>query len=441
MTEVITGLEVRDVRFPTSRTLTGSDAMNPDPDYSAAYVVIHTSGGQEGHSLVFTLGEGTEIQVAAVRALEPLVRGLPIEDVLADLGAFGRRLTGHSPLRWLGPEKGVVHMAIGGVINAVWDLYGMRVGKPVWKLLADLAPAELVALIDFRYIADALTADDALVILSRAAAGREQREEQLRREGYPAYTTTPGWLGYDDGSLAELARAAVADGFGQIKLKVGGDLADDRRRLAIARAAVGPEVRIAIDANQVWGVGEAIAWVQGLAEFDPFWIEEPTAPDDVLGHAKIRQAVAPVKVATGEHTHNQQMFKQLLQAGGVDVINLDACRVAGINENVAILVLAAKYGVPVCPHAGGLGLCEMVQHLAMFDFVAVSGTLDGRAIEYVDHLHEHFVEPVRVIGGRYLAPDTPGLGAQLTDASLAEYEYAGDGVASPWASRGPQGRG
>jgi L-fuconate dehydratase len=441
MTEVITGLEVRDVRFPTSRMLTGSDAMNPDPDYSAAYVVIRTSGGQEGHSLVFTIGEGTDIQVAAVRALEPLVRGLPVEDVLADLGSFGRRLTGHSPLRWLGPEKGVVHMAIGGVINAVWDLYGKRVGKPVWKLLADLAPAELVSLIDFRYLADAMTPDQALEILSRAAPGRQAREDQLRAEGYPAYTTTPGWLGYDDGSLAELARAAVADGFRQIKLKVGGDLADDRRRLAIARAAVGPDVRIAIDANQVWGVDEAIAWVQRLAEFDPFWIEEPTAPDDVLGHAKIRQAIAPVKVATGEHTHNQQMFKQLLQARGVDVINLDACRVAGVNENVAILLLAAKYGVPVCPHAGGLGLCEMVQHLAMFDFVAVSGSLDGRVIEYVDHLHEHFVDPVRVIGGRYLAPDTPGLGAQMTDASLAEYEYAGDGVASRSAPRGPQGRG
>ncbi|MGH2869332.1 MAG: enolase C-terminal domain-like protein [Solirubrobacteraceae bacterium] len=440
MTEAIIGLDVRDVRFPTSTLLTGSDAMNPEPDYSAAYVVVRTSDEQEGHSLVFTIGQGTDLQVAAVKAFEPLVRGLPVDDVLADLGSFSRRLTGCSPLRWLGPDKGVIHMAIGGVINAVWDLYGKRVGKPVWKLLADLDPGDLVALIDFRYLADALTPEEALDILTGAAAGRGRREAELRAQGYPAYTTTPGWLGYEDETLAELARGAVADGFGQIKLKVGADLDDDRRRLRIARSAVGPDVRIAIDANQVWGVGEAIAWVQRLSEFDPYWIEEPTAPDDVLGHARIRAAIAPVKVATGEHTHNQQMFKQLLQSGGVDVINLDACRVAGVNENVAILLLAAKYGVPVCPHAGGLGLCEMVQHLAMFDFVAVSGSRDGRVIEYVDHLHEHFVAPVRVADGRYLAPDAPGLGAQMTEASLAEYEYAGGAA---WAAAGhtSEGRG
>jgi len=425
MADVITGLDVRDVRFATSRTLAGSDAMNPAPDYSAAYVVVRTSGGPDGHGLVFTIGEGTEIQVAAVRALEPLVTGLAVDEVLADLGTFARHLTGYSPLRWLGPDKGVVHMAIGGVVNAVWDLYGKRAGKPVWKLLADLDPARLVSLVDFRYIEDALTPDEALQILTRAVPGREQREARLRAEGYPAYTTAPGWLGYDDAALRELVRTAVDAGFTQIKLKVGGELADDVRRLSIARAEVGPDIRIAIDANQVWGVRQAIAWVQSLAKFDPYWIEEPTAPDDVLGHAAIRAAIAPIKVATGEHGHNAQMFKQLLQAGGVDVINLDACRVAGVNENLAILLLAAKHGIAVCPHAGGLGLCEIVQHLAMFDFVAVSGSLDGRVLEYVDHLHEHFVDPVVLRAGRYLAPDSPGFGARMTQASLAAHEHPG----------------
>ncbi|MBV8990394.1 MAG: hypothetical protein JO372_17725 [Solirubrobacterales bacterium] len=428
MADLITGLEVRDVRFPTSRVLAGSDAMNPVPDYSAAYVILSTSDGLQGHALVFTIGEGTDLQVAAIRALEPLVAGLEVDEVLADLGGFARGLVGHSPFRWLGPEKGIVHMAIGGVVNAVWDLYGKRANKPVWKLLADLEPEQIVDLVDFRYLEDALTPDEALEILGRALPGRGQREAQLLAEGYPAYTTSAGWLGYDDQSLARLSREALEQGFDQIKLKVGGDLGDDARRLRIAREVVGPQVKIAIDANQVWGVSKAIEWIGELAKFDPFWIEEPTSPDDVLGHARIRAAIAPIKVATGEHTHSRVMFKQLLQARGVDVINLDACRVAGINENVAILLLAAKFGVPVCPHAGGVGLCEMVQHLAMFDFVAVSGSLDGRVIEYVDHLHEHFVDPVVVEDGRYQAPLSPGLGAQMTDATLAEYEFPG-GVA------------
>ncbi len=420
---MITGLDVRDVRFPTSQVLAGSDAMNPLPDYSAAYVIVRTSEGLEGHGLVFTIGEGTELEVAALQALEPLVAGMGVDEVLADLGGFARGLTGHSPFRWLGPEKGIVHMAIGGVVNAVWDLYGKRERKPVWKLLADLEPEQIVDLVDFRYLEDALTPDEALAILTAAVPGRAQREQQLLDEGYPAYTTSPGWLGYDDAALAELSRAAVADGFRQIKLKVGGDLRDDARRLQIARDAVGPEVKIAIDANQVWGVAKAIEWVGELAQFDPFWIEEPTSPDDVLGHARIRAGIAPVLVATGEHTHSRVMFKQLLQAEGVDIINLDACRVAGVNENVAILLLAAKFGIPVCPHAGGVGLCELVQHLALFDFVAVSGSREGRVIEYVDHLHEHFVDPVVVEDGRYLAPRAPGFGAQMTDATLAEYEF------------------
>jgi L-fuconate dehydratase len=421
--EFITELVVRDVRFPTSRLLDGSDAMNPQPDYSAAYVVLRTSAGDEGHSLVFTIGRGTEVQVEAVRAFAPLVVGHAVEDALGDPGAFSRRLGADSPMRWLGPEKGVAHMAHGVIVNALWDLRARRAGQPLWQHLAQLNPEELVALVDFRYIRDALTPDEALDILRRAQPGRSDRASRLMTAGYPAYSTTPGWLGYDDSKLVQLARAAVQEGFTQIKLKVGGDLESDRRRLALARDAVGEDVRIAIDANQVWGVEEAIAWVGALREFDPYWIEEPTAPDDVLGHAAIRRAVAPVKVATGEHGHSQVLFKQFLQAGAVDVVQIDASRVAGVNENIAILLLAAKFGVPVCPHAGGVGLCEMVQHLAMFDYVAVSGTQDGRYVEWVDHLHEHFVLPARVERGRYRTPTGPGGGAQLLADSLRDYAY------------------
>jgi L-fuconate dehydratase len=421
--ERIVELEVRDVRFPTSRMLDGSDAMNPMPDYSAAYVVVRTSAGDEGHSLVFTIGRGTDVQVAAVKAFAPSVIGLAVEPALADPGAFSRLLGDDSPMRWLGPEKGVVHMAHGAIVNALWDLRARREGKPLWRLLAELSPEEILALVDFRYIRDALTPDEALELLRAAAPGRAERTARLLEQGYPAYTTTPGWLGYDDEKLVRLAREAVQEGFKQIKLKVGADLEDDRRRLRLAREAVGPDVRVAIDANQVWGVDKAIAWVDALSEFEPYWIEEPTAPDDVLGHAAIRRAVAPVKVATGEHGHNAILFKQLLQAGAVDVVQIDACRVAGVNENVAILLLAAKYGVPVCPHAGGVGLCEMVQHLAMFDFVAVSGTWEDRVIEYVDHLHGHFVDPVVFRDGRYLAPTGAGTGARMHVRSILRHQY------------------
>src|SRR3954454_16486934 len=432
--ESIAELLVRDVRFPTSRQLDGSDAMNPQPDYSAAYVVLRTSAGDEGHSLVFTIGRGTEVQVEAVRAFAPLVVGLAAEEALADPGAFSRRLGADSPMRWLGPEKGVAHMAHGAIVNALWDLRARRAGQPLWLQLAELSPEELVALVDFRYIRDALTEEEALRILRRAEPGREERIAQLRSAGYPAYTTTPGWLGYDDEKLVRLSRAAVAEGFTQIKLKVGGDLQTDRRRLALAREAVGPDVRIAIDANQVWGVEEAIAWVDALHDFDPYWIEEPTAPDDVLGHAAIKRAVAPVKVATGEHGHSQVLFKQLLQADAVDVVQIDASRVAGVNENIAILLLAAKFGKPVCPHAGGVGLCELVQHLAMFDYVAVSGTQEDRVIEYVDHLHEYFVDPVVVAGGRYRAPTAPGFSAALKAEAISAHRFP-EGAA--WASLQP----
>jgi L-fuconate dehydratase len=418
-------LDARDIRFPTSRELDGSDAMNPDPDYSAAYVVLRTDAddGLEGHGFVFTSGRGNDVQTSAIAALAPWVVGRDVEDALDHLGDVGRELTGDPHLRWLGPEKGVMHMAVGAVLNALWDLRAKRAGQPLWKVLADLSPEQIVDLVDFRYLSDALTPDDALAILRAAEAGRSTREAQLRAEGYPAYTTTPGWLGYDDAKLDRLSREAVADGFPMIKVKVGGDLDDDVRRMGIARAAVGPDVEIAIDANQRWDVSVAVEWVNRLAEFRPYWIEEPTSPDDILGHAAIRAGVAPVKVATGEHIQNRIVVKQLLQAGAIDVFQLDATRVGGVNENVAILLLAAKFGVPVCPHAGGVGLCELVQHLAMFDFVAVSGAQQGRMIEYVDHLHEHFLDPVRLRAGRYLAPTVPGFSAQIADASLAEYAY------------------
>ncbi|MET8995559.1 enolase C-terminal domain-like protein [Amycolatopsis sp. NPDC004169] len=423
MAEVISAIDAVDVRFPTSLSLDGSDAMNPEPDYSAAYVTIRTSDGEEGYGLAFTVGRGNDVEVAAVRALVPLVAGMPVDEALADLGAFSRRLTGDSQLRWLGPDKGAIHMAAAAIVNAAWDLRARREGKPVWRLLAEMPPEELVDLVDFRYLQDALTPAEALDILRRAEPGRAARQAELLETGFPAYTTTPGWLGYSPEKLAALSAEAVADGFTQIKLKVGADLDEDIRRLRLAREVVGPDVRIAIDANQAWGVGQAIEWLRPLAEFDPYWIEEPTSPDDVLGHAAIRRAVAPIKVATGEHTHNAVMFKQLLQAQAIDVLQLDASRVAGVTENIAVLLLAAKFGVPVCPHAGGVGLCEMVQHLAMFDFVAVSGTQTDRVIEYVDHLHEHFVDPVRIERGRYLAPREPGLGARLHAESVARYRF------------------
>jgi L-fuconate dehydratase len=343
--------------------------------------------------------------------------------VCGDLGGFARSLVHDPQLRWLGPEKGAIHMATGAVVNAAWDLAAKRAGKPVWRFLSDMSPEELVAQVDFRWLSDALTPDDALDILRRARAGRDERIALLLERGYPAYTTSPGWLGYSDEKLTRLAREAVADGFGQIKLKVGADIEDDVRRMRTAREAVGDDVRIAVDANQRWDVQPAIDWMRRLAPYHPYWIEEPTSPDDILGHAAVRRGVQPVKVATGEHVANRVVFKQLLQAGSVDIVQIDAARVGGINENIAILLLAAKFGVPVCPHAGGVGLCEMVQHLSMFDFVAVSATMEDRVIEYVDHLHEHFLDPVRIADGRYVAPVAPGLGAQMHPASLKEYAY------------------
>ncbi|MFD1933355.1 MULTISPECIES: L-fuconate dehydratase [Nonomuraea] len=430
----ITALDVLDVRFPTSEHLDGSDAMNPEPDYSAAYVILRTDAtdGLEGHALAFTTGRGNNVQAAAIAALASHVVGLSVEEICADLGAFSRSLVHDPQLRWLGPEKGVIHMATGAVVNAAWDLAAKRAGKPVWRFLSEMSPEELVGQVDFRWLSDALTSQEALDILRRAEPGRQKRIARLLERGYPAYTTTPGWLGYSDEKLARLSREAVADGFALIKLKVGASLDDDIRRMRTAREAVGDGVRIAVDANQRWDVAEAIQWMRELAPYRPYWIEEPTSPDDILGHAAVREALSPIKVATGEHVANRVVFKQLLQAGAVDIVQIDAARVGGVNENIAILLLAAKFGVPVCPHAGGVGLCEMVQHLSMFDYVAVSGTVEDRVIEYVDHLHEHFVDPVRIGEGHYLAPALPGLGAEMHQASLKEYAYPDGPV---WSAR------
>jgi L-fuconate dehydratase len=418
-------VDTYDIRFPTSRHLDGSDAMNPDPDYSAAYLVLRTDSpdGQEGHGFAFTIGRGNEVQSAAIAALRPYLLGRLVKDVLDDLGGMWRELVHDSQLRWLGPEKGVMHMAISAVVNALWDLKAKRAGLPLWQLLASMPPEDLVALVDFRYLTDALTPDEALAILRSRAEGREERVAHLLAEGYPGYTTSPGWLGYDDDKLRRLCREAVADGFRQIKLKVGGNLDDDIRRMRIARETCGPDFRIAVDANQRWDVDPAVDWIRALAPFDPWWVEEPTSPDDVLGHAAIARRIAPVRVATGEHVQNRVVFKQLLQLDAVSFVQLDAARVAGVNENIAIMLLAAKFGVPVCPHAGGVGLCELVQHLAMFDYVAVSGSMQDRVIEYVDHLHEHFTDPVRIRNGNYLAPTAPGFSSTMRRASLVNYSF------------------
>jgi L-fuconate dehydratase len=415
-----------DVRFPTSKFLDGSDAMNPDPDYSAAYLRVRTDADDslEGHGFVFTIGRGNDAQVAAIRTVVGAhLLGRPVEPLLADMGGTWRELVHDSQLRWLGPEKGAMHMAIGAVVNALWDLKAKRAGLPLWQLLAGMGRDEIVDLVDFRYLTDALTPNQARDLLAAAEPGRNDRIERLLAEGYSAYTTSPGWLGYDDAKLDRLCREAVADGFQQVKLKVGANLAEDRRRLAIARTACGPEVAIAVDANQRWDVDEAVAWVRGLDDSDLAWVEEPTSPDDVLGHAAIARGIAPIPVATGEHLANRVLTKQFLQAGACSVLQIDATRVAGVNENLANLLLAARFGVRVCPHAGGVGLCEAVQHLAMFDYVALSGTQEGRMIEYVDHLHEHFADPVRVTGGRYAAPRRPGASTEMLATSLAEYEF------------------
>jgi L-fuconate dehydratase len=420
----ILDLEVLDLRFPTSRTLAGSDAVHVDPDYSAAYVVLTTDAALQGHGLAFTIGRGNEVVVSAIDAFRHMVVGQTLADITTDFAGFWRRLACESQLRWLGPEKGVIHLAQAAVVNAIWDLYAKSERKPVWKLLADMTPRELVSCIDFRYIVDALTPDEALGILERQQDAKADREAQLLRVGYPAYTTSVGWIGYPDGEIRARCRAALVAGWTHFKVKVGGRPDDDRRRVALVRGEIGGRT-LMLDANQQWNVPEAIDRVAELAPSRPWWIEEPTSPDDVLGHATIAHAVRPlgVGVATGEHCANRVVFKQLLQAQAIDFCQIDSCRLGGVNENLAVILMAAKFGVPVCPHAGGVGLCEHVQHLSMFDYVAVTGTMEGRVIEYVDHLHEHFEEPVVVAGGRYRAPMKPGYSVAIRAASRIAHRY------------------
>ena len=432
----IDSLEVLDLRFPTSRAKDGSDAMNPDPDYSLAYVILTVDdpSGPEGHGFTFTIGRGTEVVTRAVEALRPLIVGVSLDDIWSDMAGFWRRVTGDSQLRWIGPEKGAIHLAGAAIINAVWDLLAKRAEKPLWKFLVDLSPEELIACVEFRHIEDVLTPEMAIELLREVESGKAERERAMREQGFPAYTTTAGWLGYSEEKLRRLCKEGIDQGFDHFKLKVGQNLAEDRRRAAIMRDEIGPDRTMMVDANQVWEVDEAIDWMRELAEFEPLWIEEPVHPDDVLGHAAVSRGVAPIGVATGEHAQNRIIFKQMLSSGAMQFCQLDACRLAGVNEVIAVMLLAKQFDVPVCPHAGGVGLCEYVQHLSIFDHIAIAGSLEGRLVEFVDHLHEHFVDPVRVQGARYQVPELPGYSAEILPASRDAYRFP-DG--EEWADSPP----
>ena len=425
MAHTINAVTIRDIRTPTSRTLAGSDAMHTDPDYSATYVVISTDDRDklEGHGLTFTIGRGNEVCVAAAVALAPLVEGLTIESIAADMRGFWRRLTGESQLRWIGPEKGAIHLATAAIVNAVWDLWAKFNRKPIWKLVADMTPEEIVACVDFRYITDALTPGEALAILRRNAPTRARREAEMLANGFPAYITSAGWMGYSDDRVRALCREALAAGWNRFKIKVGRNSEENVHRCGVMREVIGRDAVLMLDANQTWDVGEAIEYMQPLKQFNPLWIEEPTSPDDILGHATIRRGVAPVGVATGGHCQNRVMFKQLMQAGAIDFCQVDACRLGGLNEVLAVLLMAAKFGVPVCPHAGGLGLCEYVQHISLIDCICIAASLENRAIEFADHLHEHFVNPVVMRNGRYVPPTAPGYSVEMLPASLDKFEF------------------
>ena len=421
----IVDLIAHDIRFPTSSSLDGSDAMNPDPDYSAAYVVLKTdhSNGLEGHGMTFTIGRGNDLCVQAIEAMRHLVVGHTLEEFTSDMGRFWRHVTSDSQLRWVGPEKGVIHLATAAIVNAVWDLWAKVEGKPLWQLLCDMSPEEIVRCIDFRYITDALTPSEAVELLKAQQDTKRDRIAEMQRDGYPSYTTSAGWLGYDDDKLRRLCRDLSARGWTHFKIKVGRDLQDDIRRCRIIREEIGWDRRLMMDANQVWDVSQAIAWMKQLADFKPWFIEEPTSPDDVLGHAAIAKAIAPIQVATGEHCQNRVLFKQFLQAGAIGVLQIDSCRIGGVNEILSVLLMAAKFGIPVCPHAGGVGLCEYVQHLALFDYIAVSGSLENRLCEYADHLHEHFVDPLVMRHGHYMPPTASGYSITMNPESLAEFAF------------------
>ena len=420
----ILSVEAKDIRFPTSKTLDGSDAMNKDPDYSAAYVILKTNDPRfEGHGLTFTEGRGNELCVAAIRSLSYLLIGKSVEDIASDMAGFWRMITGDTQLRWLGPEKGIIHMATGAIVNAVWDLYAKTEGKPLWKLVADMTPEQLVNCIDFTYMTDVITAQESIELLSKWADTKQERIDYLLKNGYPAYTTSAGWMGYSEEKIRRLSKEAKRDGWKYLKMKVGSDIEEDVKRASIIREEVGDEMRLMMDANQVWEVGQAIQNMKELAQFNPWWIEEPTSPDDILGHLEIKKGVSPIKVATGEHCQNRVMFKQFLKSGAIDICQVDSCRMGGVNEVLAVMLMAAKSNIPVCPHAGGVGLCEYVQHLSMIDYICVSGTLENRITEYVDHLHEHFIDPVVIRNGNYMPPTAAGYSIEMKKASLESFVF------------------
>ena len=421
---MITAVETRDIRFPTSKTLDGSDAMNADPDYSAAYVILKTNDPAfEGHGLTFTLGRGNELCVDAIKSLSYLVTGKSLDVITSDMAGFWQMITGDSQLRWLGPEKGVIHMATGALVNAVWDLYAKAEKKPLWKLLADMTPEQLVSCIDFTYLTDVITPAEATGMLKKWEDSKQQRIDFLLKNGYPAYTTSAGWLGYSEEKIRYLSRQAKSEGWTHLKMKVGANINDDIRRAQIIREEIGSDIKLMMDANQKWDVKEAIQNMENLSKFNPWWIEEPTSPDDILGHLAIRKAISPVKVATGEHCQNKVMFKQFLQSGAIDICQIDSCRVGGVNEVLSIMLMAAKFDIPVCPHAGGVGLCEYVQHLSMIDYIAISGSLHNRITEYVDHLHEHFLHPVVIKNGNYMPPLAPGYSITMKNSSMEAFTY------------------
>lgn len=428
----VTKLTTHDVRFPTSENLDGSDATNKDPDYSAAYIELETEQGDQGFSLIFTIGRGNDICCQAVESMSHLVVGQDLEDIKANMGAFYNQLRSDSQIRWLGPEKGVMHMAAGGIANAVWDMWARSEGKPIWRLLCDMSPEKFIDCVDLRYVDDVLTREEALAIVSNNTTTRDQRIRDLEERGYPAYTTSAGWLGYSDDKLKRLCKEALDEGFKHIKLKVGETIEDDVRRCRIARETIGDDVRLMVDANQAWEVNQAIEWMSHLKPFNPWFIEEPTSPDDIMGHKKIRENIGNIQVATGEHCQNRILFKQFIANDAIDVVQIDACRLAGLNEILTVYLIAAKYRKPVCPHAGGVGLCEYVQHMSMIDYVMISGEIGERIIEYVDHLHEHFEDPVIMIDGAYQAPTKPGFSVRMLDDTIARYRYP-DG--EEWRSR------
>ncbi|TAM99861.1 MAG: L-fuconate dehydratase [Chitinophagaceae bacterium] len=424
MPVIIESVETRDVRFPTSRELIGSDAVNKSPDYSAAYVILKTNKpGLEGHGLTFTEGRGNELCIAAIEAFSFLVKGKSMDEITNDMAAFWRTIIGEMQLRWLGPRKGVTHMATGALINAVWDLYAKMMGKPLWKLIADMSPEELISCIDFTYLTDVITPEEGLKMLSKLEDSKQERIDYLLKNGYPAYTTSAGWLGYSEGKIRRLCKEAKAEGWTHLKMKVGGDIKEDIRRAQIIRDEIGWDLKLMMDANQKWEIQEAIDNMKQLAKFNPWWIEEPTSPDDILGHLAIKESIAPIKIATGENCQNNIMFKQFLKSGAIDICQIDSCRVGGVNEVLSILLMAAKLKVPVCPHAGGVGLCEYVQHLSMIDFICVSGTMENRIIEYIDHLHEHFKTPVIIKHGCYMPSSAPGYSVEMKEESIAAYLF------------------